>query len=47
MIALAEGLHPITVPYFQRSRDKELDIGATLMSSGERLDVGNRLFHQP
>ena len=47
MIALAEGLHPVRVLYFQRSREHELELAAEIEGAGERLDLAGRLFHTP
>ncbi len=46
MIGLAEGLHPLTVRYFQRHGESELTLEARLEGSAERLRIEDRLFHR-
>ncbi len=46
MIALAAGLHPLTIRYFQRGGERVLALGVELEGSGERLDLGGALYHQ-
>jgi hypothetical protein len=45
MIGLAEGLHAVTLRYFQRGGESELALEAALEGSGESIGVGDRLFH--
>jgi hexosaminidase len=46
MIALEEGLHPLTVCYFQRHRERFLEVEVTPEGSGEPGGVEDWLFHK-
>jgi hexosaminidase len=46
MIGLAEGLHPVTIRYFQRGGASELGLEAALEGSDERLGVEDWLLHR-
>jgi hexosaminidase len=45
MIGLEAGLHPVTISYFQRSRDSELEVEGALDGSGELYSMRKWLFH--
>ena len=41
-----EGFHPVTLHYFQRTRDSALEISAALHDAGSMQSVDGWLFHE-
>ncbi len=47
MVALAAGLHPLTLRYFQAGGGSELKLAVRRADDGRPLDLETRLFHAP